>query len=410
MKLVPETLEELFEFERSGNVMRGVGIGIEGRKKEIKDEIEWRIEDDQWDGPGMLKFNTRTLSDIWESADERDKIAIKEILEEFLSGKKKWRKSKMYALINMLAELDLLFDPKYMVLTPSTWESIGYRYPQESKKFAMEYFKPNQIYSVGVNMGDPDMMKEGIKKGATNLGIGGTDVFEIPLKTDDGELLQLLLDKSEADPGELFVTRTHNWERRKTYERDESNKALRNAARDGKINTFKVLFNDPRSNPAATNNFALKHAIRGGYWDIVDLLLTDERVREKVHLIPKTAQQKLKDSGLAKEYGLFESVNFERGEEPGKSMGIGKHSKDLKVYRCGQCGTPTDKHGHELKYGSPEFQRTVEIIDQMDDQTTEKTWCDTCANDAAQHDADAEARYEAEIEWQEEQWRREHGY
>ena len=405
MKIVRESL---FEFERTGNVMQGVGIGIEGRKKEIKDEIDWKIEDDRYDGPGMLNFKAHFLQNIWNDGDDRTKTAVKELLEEFLSGKKKWRKNKMYYLVPVLADAGLLFDPQYMVLTPGTWESIAYKYPESSKDFAMKYFKPNQIYSVGVNNGDPDLMKDGIKKGATNLGIGGTEVFEIPLKTDDGELLKMLLANSDADPGELFVTRTRNWDTRKTYERDESNRALRNAARDGKINTFKVLFEDPRSNPAATNNFALKHAIKGGYWEIVDILLTDKRVREKVHLIPKNAQQKLKDAGLAKEYGLFESVKFERGKDPREVMGVGKEA--LKIYRCGQCGTPTDQYGHELKYDTPEFKRAVEIIDQMNDQTTETTWCNSCATEAEREQAEAEARYEAEVEWQEEQWRQEHGY
>lgn len=411
--LVPESLEQLLEFERSGNVMKGVGIGVEGRKEEIKDEIGWRIEDDQWQGPGMLKFKSYDLKEIWDSHpnDERTKIAIKEILEEWLSGKKKWRSGNyFYHLKDILYELGLLFDPKYKVLTPSTWESIisrsfgsKYNFAEEAREYALEHFKPNQLYSIGVNNRDLDMMKEGIKRGATNLGIGGPEVFEIPLHSDDGELLQLLLDRSPHSPEEIFgapssVTRYQRGGWSDEPIRDESNRALRMAAKYGKPNTFKVLFNDPRSNPSATNNFALKWAVKGGHWDIVDILLRDKRVQEKLHLLPKTTQSILKSRGL------MESVQFERGKDPKEGMKIG--SSALVVHRCGQCGKFGDEEGETYVQGTPAWNR-AQKISEMPGSKTEHFTCEDCMEEMIYHQemeaqarqAELEAQAEAEAEW-----------
>jgi len=415
-RFVPESLEELFEFERGVDPKRSMGIGVEATKAKIKEEIAWRIGDTRYHGPNMLKFDVDLLSEKWERGTEVEKMAIKELMEEWLSGMKKWRtRNAIYNLKETLYDSGLLFDPKYMLLTPSTWETIAWQYPKESKEFALQYFKPNQIYSIGVNYSDAEMMKEGIKRGATNLGIGGSQVFEIPLKNDDGELLQSLLDKSPHSPEEIFGAPPSVARYQKPWmsgnERDESNRALRSAARDGKINTFKVLFNDRRSDPSATNNFALKWAIKGGYWDIVDILLTDERVREKINLLPKNTIKQLKESPYFKDdYGLFESINFERGKDPRETMGVGKHSEDLKVHRCGYCGAPTDEEGHEIPYDSEEFRRVTEIIEDMDDQTTELNTCDSCHYGMEMENREAEARAEAELAWQEEQWRNENGY
>lgn len=507
-KLVPESLEQLFEFERHGNAKKAMSIGREAKKEEIKREIGWEISD-TYHGKDFLGFSTHALEDYLETSEDWENEIIKELLIEFLSGKKGWRKNKRN-IADILDKFDLLWNPEYMYPTPSTAEGIiyGHLIDGEEKlyEFAKKYWKPNQIYSLGVNYENAEFMKEGIKRGATNLDIGGTDVFEIPLKTDDGELLQLLLNNSSTDPGELFTVTTGDYYGRSDRtERDESNKALRMAARYGKINTFKVLFNDSRSDPSATNNFALKWAIKEGHDEIVDILLSDERVQDKLHLLPKNIQKKLRDWDLMesvqfergrdakramrigfdpdiieflewvksnyqldkssdeylgyinlsydlfrfgkpreifekfvedwkrylpmmKDMGLYmdeipdieetkilfepsdnvlESVQFERGKTPGESMGIGKHSEDLKVYRCGYCGQPTDEYGTPIPFESDEFKRVTGIIDDMDDTTTDLTHGE-CCDEARAREEDEKAEYEAEA--QEELRRQEDDY
>lgn len=415
-EFIPASIEESISFKRGVDPKESMGIGLEAAKNRIKEEIRWGRED-SWRGRDRLIFDPYILAnEIWPKAKGVEKIAIEKIIKEWLSGKKGWRdNSKIWHLQDILYELGLLFDPEYAILNPSTWEEIAPRFPNQSRNYALQYFKPNQIYSVGIKSYDSKMMKEGIRRGATNLSIGGSAVFEIPLKDDDGELLQFLLDKSKLSPDDIFGEPSEVARYNKPWmenARDESNRALRIAARDGKINTFKVLFNDPRSNPSATNNFALKWAIKGDHWDIVKILLTDERVREKIDLIPKNAKQKLKDSGLAEKYGLFESYNFERGKDPKKTMKIGKEA--LKVYRCGHCGQPTEKSGAPISFGSDEFERVTDIMDRMKDQTTEYVICDSCAYIRSRREEDEiQAEYEREVESRqadEQRWREENEY
>ncbi len=529
-KLVPESLNEAMKFQRGKDPKEAMGIGIEAAKERIKKEIGWRLESPDWAGSSAapnLYFSSYDLRDFWASATEFDKSALKAIMIELLSGLKKWRTGNFdHHVISILNDLELLWQTEYMVPTPATAESIRYAGLDgpEFHDFVDKHWKPNQIYALGVNTADPELMKAGIKKGATNLDIGGTGVFEVPLGNDDGELLQLLLDKSEVDPGEMFQTyqgSSHGYGRGKRKYRDESNRALRFAARDGKINTFKILFNDKRSDPSATNNFALKHATKGEYWDIVNMLLKDERVQSKLDLLPSNVKNQLrvrdlmesvdfkrgqdpkdamgigynanvlkfidwverdfqfdkshpdyfgyinigyavewddgeerafKDKDLEDGYRKFvkdwkrflpllaeknryltspphydetiisderilgetpilEAVNFERGKEPGEAMGIGKHSKDLKVYACGNCGAPTDEWGEEIPYDSDEFKRVTGIMDDMNHQTTEKVTCNTCYHDMEREETRRQEEYEAEEqqEWEDEQERRESG-
>ena len=416
--LVPESLDEAMQFQRGGDAVKSMGLGLEAAKDRIKEEIEWKIEDDQWEGKNMLKFRTRELMDLWDNSknDELQKRALTEIVEEWLSGLKKWRKGKgMYRLYPMLDEMGILWDPQYKVPNPNSAEDLSSKYPEKFMEYASKYFKPNQIYSTGIRLSDPELMKEGIKRGATNLNIGGTEIFEIPLKTDDGELLQLLLDKSEIDPGELFTVTTYPADRHSPYgrdysrqiDRDESNKALRMAAKHGKTNTFRVLFNDKRSDPSATNNFALKWALKGDYWDIVEILITDEDVLKKIPLLPKNAQKKLKDSGRVDNvYGIDWLVEseFERGKDPKDAMEIG--SAALQIWRCGHCGAFTDDLGVKIDPDSKEWERAKQFSKMAGTNVTKST-CDECYDEMIyQQEMESQAREqeyerqkEAEAEW-----------
>lgn len=50
-----------------------------------------------------------------------------------------------------------------------------------------------------------------------------------------------------------------------------------------------------------------------------------------------------------------------------------------KIYRCGWCGSITDKNGREVD--SKTFQRVVDIIELYGDSHTEKTHGDCCRNE-----------------------------
>ena len=68
---------------------------------------------------------------------------------------------------------------------------------------------------------------------------------------------------------------------------------------------------------------------------------------------------------------VYENMNFERGDDPKKAMGIGKET--LTVWKCGDCGVPTDEDSYLLRPGSKEFKRTLDIDQKMKGETTEQT-------------------------------------
>jgi hypothetical protein len=393
MKLVRESLAS---FERGRDPMTSIGIGIEAAVRRIKEEIKWRITDDQWDGPGMLKFDGWELDQVYMNGDDLERMAVKKILEEFLSGKKKWRKNSGGALIsNLLNKVGLLWDPQYMWPTPNNVDYVRNIDPQKFEEFISKYWKPNQIYSAGVKYENADLMKKGIYAGATNLEIGGSQPFITAAERGDLELMELLLQNSPNDPaGETKDEKRYN-----TGDKDTSNAAIRIAARNGYINIVRLLMKDPRVDPSAANNFALNWSYYGGHKDVAMLLLTDKRVRDKVDLMPKTRQKDLRAAGL------IESENFRRGLDPKKAMDIGTSYEGLKVYRCGNCGAITDPHGYPYSENESEYARSADIIEKFNDKTTSFTMCDECRYQEemeAQQQEDM-LRQEEEARWQWEQ-------
>lgn len=67
-------------------------------------------------------------------------------------------------------------------------------------------------------------------------------------------------------------------------------------------------------------------------------------------------------------------MNFERGQDPKKSMNIG-----IKVYRCGNCGSFTNEDGSPLS--DDEFKKIKKIIDEIGDSKTELVHGDCCVHD-----------------------------
>lgn len=76
---------------------------------------------------------------------------------------------------------------------------------------------------------------------------------------------------------------------------------------------------------------------------------------------------------------LEESMEFERGESPKKSMGIGKEA--LPVYRCGYCGAYTDKDGDILNWKSQIYKDSIELDKRMKGKSAKNTICDLCRNE-----------------------------
>lgn len=389
MKLVRESLAS---FERGRDPMTSIGIGIEAAVRRIKEEIKWRIEDDQWDGPGMLKFDSWELEQIYKNGDDLDRMAIKKILEEFLSGKKKWRKHSGGFISNLLNKFGLLWDPKYMWPTPNNVDYVRNIDPEKFDEFISKYWKPNQIYSAGVKYENVDLMKKGIYAGATNLEIGGSQPFITAAERGDLELMELLLQNSPNDPaGGTKDDARYN----RDSDKDMTNAPIRIAARNGYINIVRLLMKDPRVDPSAANNFALNWSYYGGHKDVAMLLLTDKRVRDKVDLMPKTRQKDLRSAGL------IESENFRRGIDPSSAMKIGTKSDNLKVYMCGNCGNITDSMGRPLDVDSDEWKRSRDIIEKMDGKSTEYVWCEECIYN---EEMEAQAREEERRQEEEERW------
>jgi hypothetical protein len=396
MKLVSESLSS---FQRGRDPLTSMGLGVEAAIQRIKESIKWRIEDDRWKGPGTLKFDAFILSEISDSANEVEEIAIKKILEEFLSGKKKWRDDYIGfpRMHRMLEKYGLIWDPKYMWPCPNNADSVRNVSPEKFQEFASKYWKPNQLYSAGVKHEWAALMKMGLAAGATNLEIGGTDPFIIAASYGDAELMKMLLDKCPNDPsGGTKDDKRYN----RDSDKDMTNAPLRIAARKGHIDVVKLLMKDPRVDPSAGNNFALNWSFYEGHKDMAILLLTDKRVRDKVDLIPKTRRDSLRSAGL------IESQIFKRGEEPKAAMGIGTKYEGLKVYRCGSCGAFTDPHGYPILADDPEYDRVIDIIEKFGDKTTNNTFCDECryAEEMEAQQQEDRIRQEEEARWE---WERE---
>lgn len=73
-----------------------------------------------------------------------------------------------------------------------------------------------------------------------------------------------------------------------------------------------------------------------------------------------------------------ESINFERGLDPKEAMNIG-----VNLYRCGRCGTYTDKSGNPIDFEKfpEEADRIYQINNEFGDTTTESVNGNCCLDD-----------------------------
>jgi hypothetical protein len=322
MKLV---YESLYEFVRGLDPVKQLGISIYPVIEKFKQDIEYEINNDNVDF-SIWKFHSIFISlnnPIEKTAFE---YLINEILEypkelnkqlwlngyflEILYQLNKLSKNDILNLLNIfsLADLysvnllyndyflkilnnyNLLFDPKFKFIAIDNFMRVYNVDSQKAKEWLIS--KPaNTIYSIGIKYQQCELLKLGIQKGATNIAIGNSVALNIATDHNDIELVKMLLKFPEIDP-------TANTSNGKRYNTDETNYPIRIAARDGKIEIFKLLLNDGRSNLTANRNFALKHAINNGNIEIAKLLLQDKRVIDNLNLLPKTTLTKLKSLKL----------------------------------------------------------------------------------------------------------------
>lgn len=73
-----------------------------------------------------------------------------------------------------------------------------------------------------------------------------------------------------------------------------------------------------------------------------------------------------------------ESIDFERGLDPKEAMNIG-----VNLYRCGRCGTYTDKEGNPIDFEKfpEEADRIYQINNNFGDTTTEAVNGNCCQED-----------------------------
>jgi hypothetical protein len=94
---------------------------------------------------------------------------------------------------------------------------------------------------------------------------------------------------------------------------------------------------------------------------------------------------------------LDESMEFERGKDPKKSLDLG-----LKGYMCSGCGEPTTENGENLPYDSELFKKTVELFKHSPNKI-ESSYCADCYyNDLASEEEQKQARFEENLRWWEE--------
>jgi hypothetical protein len=130
--------------------------------------------------------------------------------------------------------------------------------------------KPNQFVAAGIQAGNTEPIKIGIKKGATNININNCEALIIAVEKNDFELFKALLKNQDID--------SRNGGKRDQAYGDFDNGALRLSARDGKYEFVKLLLKDKRTDATTGKNYPLRNAFNNKHWDVVELLLTSEKV------------------------------------------------------------------------------------------------------------------------------------
>lgn len=162
----------------------------------------------------------------------------------------------------------------------------------------IEYIKKqgaNKAFKIGSTHGDRNLEIWGIKNGATNLNHTYNKAIQDACEKGDIELAKLLLADPNVDPAS-------NTREGLRYTRDETNFCIKRAAKMGHIEIVKLLLQHPKVDPSAKENFALRVALFNQDSKMVKLLISDNRVLNKISYMKdidkKRRVKKMEDMGL----------------------------------------------------------------------------------------------------------------
>lgn len=339
-KLVPETIDEAIDFQRGVDPKASMGIGqVDKWRKDLEN----------------IPYGGRDAHEYIRSIIEKGP---------------EYENAIMALLVNLSNELRDLID-NVLCWMPEVYLYFAENHPvilnNAIRNNTEEFIKANfSIYNPGIPLNiiekrdadfidrimktvpiqklwneftdssNSEMMKRVYKEGA-NPKIGKIKPYVIAIDNRDLELLKILL-KDGEDPAVGFP-RT---------KRKEYNYPIRRAAFNGWVEGFKELLADPRTDPSDHDNSALKEVqneiknllagdmelvgrnwrmykdpespklLLQNYKEILELLMADQRVRDKIGSMAAPIKSRLRDWGYLKE-----TVSFQRGQDPKKAMGLG---------------------------------------------------------------------------------------
>ena len=333
-------IEESLKFTREGSNLEKIGIGKTAVIKDILNQLCIERFNAFQNSPTVYKKEIQNIKSIPENLKElNEKNAILLSRNDFLDLYKSDSKYIPYLdeILERIAnfnpnkfeyhrtwtevfwdlnKIDMLFNSPYNWVTD---ENIHILMDYKEKKTIekIKELEPNKIFSICSQKNwYPELILYAIDHGATNLNIGSNEAIRKACERGDLLIAERLLKDPSVDP-------TQNTPDVKRYKQDEANFCIRRAAKNGHLDIVKLLLKDGRSDPSYKNNFALSAAITNKDKPMMDLLLSDKRVKEAVKYMPKTKQDELRLMKLVKESLL----SFEKNKDAFSSLNIGMIDK-----------------------------------------------------------------------------------
>ena len=121
-----------------------------------------------------------------------------------------------------------------------------------------------QYFYQAVEDNDLNKVKEFIKKDNVHPNIGGSWGFVLACKLGHIDIVNFLIEEGSS----IF--------------NDKNDEAIRMAAEFGHYDVVKILLTLDFVNPASLSNYAIFHAYYGKFYNIVELLAQDIRVKNKM--------------------------------------------------------------------------------------------------------------------------------
>lgn len=331
-------IKESLKFTREGSNLEKMGIGKTAIIKNILYQLcNFRFDSFQ-SAPTAFKKEIQNIKSIPENLKDlneknstllskddfldlyKNKLEYKLYLDEILERISNLNPKKFiyHESLNLWTEvfldlnkLDLLLNSPYNWITEDNIH-ILMDYKEKKTIEKIKELDSNKIFSICSQKNwYPELILYAIDHGANNLNIGSNEAIRKACETGDLLIAEKLLKDPSVDP-------TQNTPDGKRYKQDEANFCIRRAAKNGHLDIVKLLLKDGRSDPSYRNNFALSAAITNRDKPMMDLLLSDNRVKEKIKFMPKTKQDELRFMKLVKE-----SLSFEKNKNPFTSLNIG---------------------------------------------------------------------------------------